>query len=665
MSDPLLHRASRASPAGSPTSDAALDGAIEHLLERAGHHLVVGAPLGLGKPHRVLNALYARIAADPSRRLTILSALSLSRPKAKAGLERRFLAPFVERHFGADFDDPAWFLAQQRDALPPNIEVQEFYLPSGALLGSRQAQQHYASLNYTHAARGIAARGCNVIVQSVARGPDGRLSLSCNPDLTFDLLDALTARGLPRPVLLAEVHPDLPYVERGASVDTDFFDIVLEPGPLPPLFAVPRQPVSLAEFAIGLYASTLVKDGGTLQIGIGALSDALTHALVLRHTRNTDYRRIVAALWPDAATSALVRDTGGLGPFEHGLFGCSEMVMDGFRVLAEAGVLKRAVVPDAAAQQRLDAGSATAADLALREAEGEVLHGGFFLGSRDLYRWLQRIGGADSAFRLRMSRISEINQLGTDDAPLRAAQRRHARFINTTMMQTVLGAAVSDGLADGRVVSGVGGQYNFVAMGHALPDARSTLLFRAVRESGAEVSSSLLWHYGHTTIPRHLRDIALSEYGIADLRDQGDADCIRAMLAIGDARFAPALAAKAVEAGKLDRADPGTWARNTPETIDAALAPFRRDGLLPEYPIGSDFTPVEQDLVRALVRLKRDTATRAGKARALWAALWLDEARAGPREDAAIARMGYDGHEGWREALERRLLRRALRHASN
>jgi len=661
MSDPLLHRASRASPAGSPTPDAALDGAIDRMLTHAGHHLVVGAPLGLGKPHRVLNALCSRIAADPSRRLTILSALSLSRPRAKAGLERRFLAPFVDRHFGADFEDPAWFLAQQRDALPPNIEVQEFYLPSGALLGSKQAQQHYASLNYTHAARGIAARGCNIVVQSVARGPDGRLSLSCNPDLTFDLIDALAARGLPRPLMVAEVHPDLPYVERGASVDAGFFDIVLEPGPLPPLFAVPRQPVSLAEFAIGLYASALVKDGGTLQIGIGALSDALTHALVLRHTRNADYRRILDALWPGAATSSLVRDTGGLEPFEHGLFGCSEMVMDGFRVLAEAAVLKRAVVPDAAAQGRLDAGTATPADLALREAQGEVLHGGFFLGSRDLYRWLQRIGSANSAFRLRMTRISEINQLGTDDAPLRAAQRRHARFINTTMMQTVLGAAVSDGLADGRVVSGVGGQYNFVAMGHALPDARSILLFRAVRESGADVSSSLLWHYGHTTIPRHLRDVAISEYGIADLRDQGDADCIRAMLTVGDARFMPELAAKAVAAGKLDRADPSTWARNTPEAVEAALAPFRREGLLPEYPIGSDFTPVEQDLVRALGRLKRDTATRSGKARALWGALWLDESTADAREDAAIARMDYDGREAWREALERKLLRAALR----
>ena len=643
------------------TRDAALDDAIDRMLIHGGRHLVVGAPLGLGKPNRVLNALYARIAGDPTRRLTLLSALSLARPRAKPGLERRFLSPFMARHFGTGYDDPAWFLTQQRDALPANIDVQEFYLPSGALLGSRQAQQHYASLNYTHAARGIAARGCNVVVQAVARDAQGRLSLSCNPDLTFDLIDELAARGLPRPLMVAEVHPDLPFVARGALVPEGFFDVVLTPPSLPPLFAVPRQPVSLAEFAIGLYASTLVKDGGTLQIGIGALSDALAHALVLRHTRNADYRRIVAALWPEAATSALVSETGGLAPFEHGLFGCSEMVMDGFRVLTEAGVLSRTVVPDAEAQRRLDEGEPTAADLALRATEGEVLHGGFFLGSHELYRWLQRIGSADSAFRLRMTRISEINQLGTDDAPLRAAQRRHARFINTTMMQTVLGAAVSDGLDDGRVVSGVGGQYNFVAMGHALPDARSILLFRAVRENGEEASSSLRWHYGHITIPRHLRDIAISEYGIADLRDRSDADCIRAMLAIGDARFMPALAAKTVAAGKLDTAESISWAHNRPDLLAERLAPFRREGLLPEYPIGSDFTPAEQDLVRALAHLKRTTASRRGAARAVWDALWCVEQGADAREVAAVERMGFHGDETLSEALERKLLRRALR----
>ena len=657
------------------TADPALHEAIERIVAHARGHAVVGAPLGIGKPHRVLNALYARLAADASQRLTLLSALSLARPRAKAGLERRFLAPFVERHFGADYEDPAWFLAQQRDALPPNIAVQEFYLPSGALLGSRQAQQHYASLNYTHAARGIAARGCNVVVQKVARAGDGRLALSSNPDLTFDLLDRIAERGLPRPLMVAEVDANLPWIERGPVVDRDFFDVVIEHPAPPPLFAVPRQPVALAEFAIGLYASTLVKDGGTLQIGIGALSDALTHALVLRHTRNADYRRLLLALWPEVESSALVREVGGLEPFERGLFGCSEMVMDGFRVLAEAGVLKRRVVDDAAAQRRLDAGEATAADLALAEAEGEVLHGGFFLGSRALYRWLDAHGGGAScppaapgappgtALRLRMTRIATINRLGHEDGALQMAQRRHARFINTTMMQTALGAAVSDALDDGRVVSGVGGQHDFVVQAHALPEARSILLFRAVRESGGAAASSLLWRYGHATIPRHLRDVAVSEYGIADLRDRGDADCVRAMLAIGAARFMPALAATAVEAGKLDSADANSWARNTPARLHAALAPFRAEGLLPEYPLGSDFTPVEQDLVRALSRLKRDTATRGGKARAIWAALRLDESKASAREDAAIARMGFDGREAWREAIERKLLRFALRAA--
>jgi acyl-CoA hydrolase len=35
------------------------------------------------------------------------------------------------------------------------------------------------------------------------------------------------------------------------------------------------------------------------------------------------------------------------------------------------------------------------------------------------------------------------------------------------------GAVVSDGLDDGRVVSGVGGQYNFIAMAHQLATGRS------------------------------------------------------------------------------------------------------------------------------------------------------------------------------------------------
>src|SRR3546814_16320107 len=76
-------------------------------------------------------------------------------------------------------------------------------------------------------------------------------------------------------------------------------------------------------------------------------------------------------------------------------------------------------------------------------------------------------------------------------------------------------------------------------------------MLRAVRESGGKTRSNVVWNYGHTTIPRHLRDVAITEYGIADLRGRNDEACIRAMLAVSDARFQPALARSAIAAAKL------------------------------------------------------------------------------------------------------------------
>src|SRR3546814_48807 len=134
-----------------------------------------------------------------------------------------------------------------------------------------------SDLNYTHVARALVDRGVNCIVQKVAANAEGtQLSLSSNTDLTFDAVDAIVAAGLPRPLLVAEIDPLLPWLGGTAAVPLDFFDIVVAPpAPYPKLFALPRQPVGDAEHAIGLYASALVRDGGTLQVGIGALSDAL------------------------------------------------------------------------------------------------------------------------------------------------------------------------------------------------------------------------------------------------------------------------------------------------------------------------------------------------------------------------------------------------------
>jgi acyl-CoA hydrolase len=706
-----------------------VDAAVQRILAHGGTALRLAAPLGLGKPNVLLNALYRAVAADSTREMHIFTALSLLTPKPAPGLEQRFVAPFAARQFGADYPDLDYAVARRDGRLPANIRVSEFYFLSGALLNNPGAQREYTSQNYTHVARDLATAGINVVVQLVARRSEGgreRYSLASNPDVTQDLVDEIAAAGKPRPLLVGVVHPRMPFVANEAETEADFFDLLLDdPACDHALFALPREPVTPAEFALGLQASTLVRDGGTLQIGIGALSDALVHALLLRQHDNAAYRQVLDAL---GGASDLSAQVGGLDPLQLGLYGASEMVMDGFMHLARGGVLKRRVFDDFALEQalaggligetlkagdaerlyaagalpgliqlpelarlvrcgvlpegsRIEAGQVllpdgggfrcdlgeTDARAALdrvmsgrRLRDGRYLRGAFFLGSREFYAWLGGLQG-DDFDGLSMTRVSDINQIYGGRETLDALQRRQGRFFNTCMMATALGAAVSDALQDGRVVSGVGGQYNFVAMAHALRDGRSILLLRASRGSGAGARSSILWNYGHTTIPRHLRDVFVTEYGVADLRGKSDEDCVKAMLAISDARFVDELAAAAKQAGKLpgDFQVPEAWRRNTPQRLAAALAPFTARGLFDAFPFGTDFTPLELRVAGALRWLRQQGATRGGRLALAWRALRSGAAR--PLDAEALARMDLAQPQSWDERWQRRLLLAGLR----
>ena len=630
----------------------------QHIAGWLGPDLRIAAPLGLGKPHGLLNALYRLTANDTTRSLRLYTALSLTRPQPKPGLEARFLEPFLQRHFGADQIDPQYALDQARDALPSNVEVHEFYMQSGALLHSGSAQRNYISQNYTHVARDLVRQDINLLVQLVARreGPDGvHYRLSCNPDLTLDFLRQMQAEGKQRPVCVAVVQPDLPYLGGAAEVAEDYFDIELHTDTSPPLFALPRLPVDLVEYALGLHASALVKDGGCLQIGIGALSDALVKALLLRHQDNTLWRRALVALDPTGSTHALAAWQGGLAAFPLGLYGASEMVMDGFMHLQRAGVLKRRSW-DNLALERASVGGRLAADV----PGGHYLRGAFFLGTRELYEWLAATEADDSG-AISMGPVSNVNHLYGDHQTLAMLQRRGARFFNTCMMATLLGSAVSDGLEDGHVVSGVGGQYNFVAMAHELPGGRSALLLRSTRNVDGGIESNIRWSYGHTTIPRHLRDLYITEYGIADLRGKSDSECIEAMLSICDARFLDALCAEAKSHGKLaaDFVIPEAWRRHRPETLREALAPLQKKGLLPLFPFGSDFTEIEQRLLPALNWLQASSTHWRGKLALLRVLCRPGPVAAGEAE--ALARMGLTAPSTFADRLQRRLLQAALR----
>ncbi len=694
-----------------------LEQAVDHVLSTIDGPIHLGLPLGLGKPNRWVNALYARLREMPERELTIYTALCLGRPRADQELQQRFLDPFVERVYG-DYLELDFLADLQADRLPPNVRIEQFFLQPGSLLDSAPTQQDYTSSNYSHAARDLNAKGVNVVAQLVAvdAARPQHYSLSCNPDITLDLLPMLQERRARGETILcvAQVHEQLPYMAGDAELSREVFDIQLQESEASTLFSTPNMPVTVQDHCIGLYASTLVRDGGSLQIGIGAMGDAVSAALLQRHRDNPAYRAALDDL-QGGQVHPLCNALGDLQPFQTGLYGCSEMFVNGLLDLAEAGVIRRVVYPDVRVQRlasagaldangqprsiqaMLDAGLPTRLDdaalawmqegglldanlkmqgenlllptdqqcstdladplsqAALRDyltpaAHGVVVHGGFFLGPQSFYQRLNAMT-TEQRSRFGMTGIGFINELYGQEE-LKRLHRVDARFINSAFTVTLLGAAVADQLEDGRVLSGVGGQYNFVAQGHALPGARSILLLRSWRESAGEVSSNIVWEYGHVTIPRHLRDVVITEYGIADLRGKTDSQVIEALLAVSDSRFQGELMEQAIEAGKLPknfRLD-ARYVDNTPERLERIAADHRP--VFAEYPLGSDFSDEEQTLLRALTWLK-------GKFR-LSEVLELGKAAfdAPPAEafPQALQRMGLERPEGLREELYQRLV---------
>ena len=625
-----------------------IERAVDEVLARLPMHVHLGLPLGLGKANRFVNALYQRIKLLPERQLTVYTALSLGRPPLGDGLQRLFLEPFVERVFG-DYIELDYLADLHRNSVPSNIHIEQFFMQPGSLLNSPAAQQDYVSSNYSHAARDINASGLNLVAQLVARDPQDprRLSLSCNPDITLDLLPMIAKRRAEGEtiLMLGQVHIDLPYMPGDSELNADDFDYLIDDDEHTRLFSTPNMPVSLQDHFIGLHTSTLIRDGGTLQIGIGSMGDALSATLLARQADNEGYRALLEAI-DITPWHTLIEQQGGIEPFARGLYGCSEMFVHGLMVLADAGIVRRKVYPDAERQAQANAGTL---DESLH-SDGVSIHGGFILGPQDFYQRLRDLP-LSKRREFNMTAISYINELyGQED--LKRLQRRDARFVNSAFTATLLGAAVADQLEDGRVLSGVGGQYNFVAQGHALHDARSVIMLRSWRESGGDVSSNIVWEYGHCTIPRHLRDIVVTEYGIADLRGQTDRKVIEALLNITDSRFQTELIAQAQQIGKLPKdfcLNP-RFADNSPERLQAIAA--RHSHLFPEYPLGSDFSAQEQDLLRALnwlkSKFKLTQIYELGKA-----ALDAPSPQAFPEH---LERMQLTKPDGLREELYQRLL---------
>jgi acyl-CoA hydrolase len=707
-----------------------VDSCAQMIIERVGKRLVVGTPLGIGKPNYLVNALYRRVAGDPSLHLTLMTALSLERPSGDSELERRFLKPFAERVFG-DYPELEYMRALRSNRLPPNMVISEFYFKSGGLLGNAHAQQHYVSSNYTHVVRDMLAAGVNVILQMVAkRDQQGKrsYSLASNPDLTLDILPPMRAveKTGRKIAIVGLVNNNLPFMPGDAEVQPEFFDLLVDnPVYAHHLFGVPTMAIDPAAHMIGLYASSLIRDGGTLEVGIGSLGDAFVYSTQLRHADNTRYRQVIEALGIKDKFSGVIERLGGLDAFTTGLYAGSEMFSDGLLHLYRSGILKRRVYDHEALQKLLNEGRISESigaetltalleagvihpilnpddaaflkhfgilrpdigfenarlvlpdgtrlvpdlqdrstrnrivndALGAKLANGVLLHSVFFLGSNWFYQQLRDMPEPERKL-FAMTAVSKVNEIFSD-VELEQRQHRQARFLNTCMKMTLLGAAASDTLASGQVVSGVGGQYNFVAMAHALRQGRSIIMLKSTRHARGKLESNILWDYAQCTIPRHLRDVVITEYGIADLRGKQDWEVIAALLHISDSRFQEQLLEEAKRAGKLmqDYRIPDAFRQNLPGKLQADLKPWRSAGLFPDFPFGHEFTAEELVLGKALTGLKSRSETLTGK---LHIALDLLKPQSQQKVAPYLKRMGLEKPSTFNERLLARLVTSAL-----
>ncbi len=164
-----------------------------------------------------------------------------------------------------------------------------------------------------------------VLVQTSAPA-HGTVSLGTEVNVLPAAIEAARARG---GLVIAQLNPQMPYTYGDGVLSTDLIDYAIEADePLPsPVTAAASE----TSAAIAGRVAALIPDGASLQLGIGAVPDAVLAAL-------TDRRGL--AVW-------------------------SEMFSDGVLGLAKAGAL--------------DAGRPVTAS--------------FAFGSQDLYRWMDRNPG--------------------------------------------------------------------------------------------------------------------------------------------------------------------------------------------------------------------------------------------------------------------------------
>lgn len=138
-----------------------------------------------------------------------------------------------------------------------------------------------------------------VLISVTPPNAEGKVSLGVSCDYTVEAVK--TAK-----TVIAQVNPSMPYTYGGTELSVEDIDVFVEHEE--PVIELPQGRIGEVEKAIGRNCATLIPDGATLQLGIGAIPDAVL---------------------------LFLKDKKDLGIH-------SEMFSDGVVELAEAGVITNA-----------------------------------------------------------------------------------------------------------------------------------------------------------------------------------------------------------------------------------------------------------------------------------------------------------------------------------
>lgn len=149
-------------------------------------------------------------------------------------------------------------------------------LQASGVLGEIMGSEHFDILpcRYSDFGRLFAADGDYpvdaALVQVSPPGPDGRVSLGLSVGSTLDLVRAA-------PLVIAQVNPQMPYTFGAGELETSAFDFLVEHEA--PVIEVPPAPLDDNARAIAKHAVGEIRNGSTLQFGIGAIPDAILQTL--------------------------------------------------------------------------------------------------------------------------------------------------------------------------------------------------------------------------------------------------------------------------------------------------------------------------------------------------------------------------------------------------